>query len=185
MTDPINTSHKQDKPASLGRSGSVVAVMTLLSRVLGFVRDQVLAIVFGAGATTDVFLVAFKIPNFLRRLFAEGAFAQAFIPVFTEYREKGDRESLKELAAHVSGTLTVVLLIITTLGVMFAPFIVMVFAPGFIGNDEQFELATHNLIGCLLGQHFEHLRAIWHSFIHTGVTQYLHDRRCPVCLSTV
>jgi len=145
MTDPINTSHKQDKPASLGRSGSVVAVMTLLSRVLGFVRDQVLAIVFGAGATTDVFLVAFKIPNFLRRLFAEGAFAQAFIPVFTEYREKGDRESLKELAAHVSGTLTVVLLIITTLGVMFAPFIVMVFAPGFIGNDEQFELATHML----------------------------------------
>jgi len=72
MTEPLNTSNKQDKPASLGRSGSIVAVMTLLSRVLGFVRDQVLAIVFGAGATTDVFLVAFKIPNFLRRLFAEG-----------------------------------------------------------------------------------------------------------------
>lgn len=119
--------------------------MTLLSRLLGFVRDQVLAIVFGAGATTDVFLVAFKIPNFLRRLFAEGAFAQAFIPVFTEYREKGDKDALRELAANVAGTLAVVLLVITTLGVMFAPFIVMVFAPGFIGNDEQFELATQML----------------------------------------
>lgn len=145
MTLSPNTSHKQDKPTSLGRSGSIVAVMTLLSRVLGFVRDQVLAIVFGAGATTDVFLVAFKIPNFLRRLFAEGAFAQAFVPIFTEYRETGDRAALRDLAAHVSGTLTLVLLVITTLGVMCAPFIVMVFAPGFVGNESQFELATHML----------------------------------------
>lgn len=145
MTSTPNTSHKQDKATSLGRSGSVVAVMTLLSRVLGFVRDQVLAIVFGAGATTDVFLVAFKIPNFLRRLFAEGAFAQAFVPVFTEYRETGDRAALKDLAAHVSGTLALVLLLISTLGVMFAPFIVMLFAPGFTGNAEQFDLATHLL----------------------------------------
>lgn len=122
-----------------------MAVMTLLSRILGFVRDQVLAIVFGAGATTDVFLVAFKIPNFLRRLFAEGAFAQAFVPVFTEYRENGDKAALRNLAAHVSGTLALVLLLITTLGVMFAPFIVMVFAPGFTDNREQFELATHML----------------------------------------
>ena len=73
--------------SSLLKSGGIVGAMTLLSRVLGFVRDQVLAIVFGAGGTTDVFLVAFKIPNFLRRLFAEGAFAQAFVPVFAEYRE--------------------------------------------------------------------------------------------------
>jgi len=145
MTTPPNTSHNPDKPTSLGRSGSIVAVMTLLSRVLGFVRDQVLAIVFGAGATTDVFLVAFKIPNFLRRLFAEGAFAQAFIPVFTEYRETKDREALKNLAAHVVGTLSLVLLVISTLGVMLAPFIVMVFAPGFIDNEAQFELATHML----------------------------------------
>ncbi len=122
-----------------------MAVMTLLSRVLGFIRDQVLAIVFGAGAITDVFLVAFKIPNFLRRLFAEGAFAQAFIPVFTEYRETKDQEALKNLAAHVVGTLSIVLLVITTLGVMLAPLIVMLFAPGFIDNKEQFELATHML----------------------------------------
>jgi len=145
MISPPNTSHKQDKPTSLGRSGSIVAVWTLISRILGFVRDQVLAIVFGAGATTDVFLVAFKIPNFLRRLFAEGAFAQAFVPVFTEYREKGDEAALRNLAAHVVGTLAVVLLVITTLGVMLAPFIVMLFAPGYIGNEAQFDLATHML----------------------------------------
>jgi len=96
--------------------------MTLASRVLGFVRDQVMAIVFGAGALTDVFLVAFKIPNFLRRLFAEGAFAQAFVPVFTEYKETKSPEALRHLAAHVVG-----------------------FAPGFIEDAERFDLATHML----------------------------------------
>lgn len=119
--------------------------MTLLSRVLGFVRDQVLAIVFGAGATTDVFLVAFKIPNFLRRLFAEGAFAQAFVPVFTEYKETRSREALLDLAAHVSGTLAIVLLMVSTLGVMLSPLLIMLFAPGFIDEPERFDLATHML----------------------------------------
>ncbi|MBX2836011.1 MAG: murein biosynthesis integral membrane protein MurJ [Gammaproteobacteria bacterium] len=133
------------KNSSLLRSGSVVAVMTLLSRILGFVRDQVLAIVFGAGATTDVFLVAFKIPNFLRRLFSEGAFAQAFVPVFTEYKETRSPDALKDLAAHVVGTLSLVLLIISTLGVMLAPFLVMLFAPGFIDDQDKFDLATHML----------------------------------------
>ncbi len=130
---------------SLVKSGGIVGIMTLLSRILGFVRDQVLAIVFGAGATTDVFLVAFKIPNFLRRLFAEGAFAQAFVPVFTEYKETRSREALLDLAAHVSGTLIVILLMITTLGVMLAPLLIMAFAPGFIDSPGQFELATHML----------------------------------------
>lgn len=130
---------------SLAKSGTIVGIMTLASRVLGFIRDQVLAIVFGAGAVTDVFLVAFKIPNFLRRLFAEGAFAQAFVPVFTEYKETRSHEALRDLAAHVVGTLTVVLLVISTLGVMLAPAIVMLFAPGFIDEQERFDLATHML----------------------------------------
>ncbi len=130
---------------NLLRSSGVVGLMTLLSRVLGFVRDQVLAITFGAGTTTDVFLVAFKIPNFLRRLFAEGAFAQAFVPVFTEYKETHSRAALLDLAAHVSGTLTIVLLIVSTIGVMLSPLLVMLFAPGFIDSKAQFELATHML----------------------------------------
>ncbi len=133
------------KPGNLARSGTVVGAMTLISRVLGFVRDQVLAIVFGAGALTDVFLVAFKIPNFLRRLFAEGAFAHAFVPVFTEYRETRSRSALLDLAAHVSGTLAIVLLMITTAGVMFSPLIIMLFAPGFIEDKERFDLAVEML----------------------------------------
>ncbi len=130
---------------NLAKSGSIVGIMTLFSRVLGFIRDQVLAIVFGAGAMTDVFLVAFKIPNFLRRLFAEGAFAQAFVPVFTEYKETRSPTALRELAAHVSGTLTLILLLISTVGVMLSPFLVMLFAPGFIDSQEQFDLATEML----------------------------------------
>ena len=130
---------------SLTKSSSIVGIMTLASRVLGFVRDQVMAIVFGAGATTDVFLVAFKIPNFLRRLFAEGAFAQAFVPVFTEYKETKSPEALRDLAAHVVGTLAIILLVISTLGVMLAPLLVMLFAPGFIDDPARFDLATHML----------------------------------------
>lgn len=127
------------------RSGSIVSLMTLLSRILGFVRDQVVAIFFGAGLLTDVFLVAWKIPNFLRKLFAEGAFAQGFIPVFTEYKETRDQEQLKILAANVSGALLVILLLVTTLGVMLAPMLVFLFAPGFNDSAEQFELASHML----------------------------------------
>lgn len=127
------------------RAGSIVSVMTLVSRILGFVRDQVLAIMFGAGLVTDVFLVAWKIPNFLRKLFAEGAFAQAFVPVFAEYRKTRGREELLDLAAHVSGTLIVVVLLVTTAGVMFAPFLILLFAPGFSDSAEQYELATHML----------------------------------------
>ena len=130
---------------SLTRSGGIVGAMTLLSRVLGFVRDQTLAVSFGAGAAMDVFLVAFKIPNFLRRLFGEGAFAQAFVPVFTEYRETRSRAALLELAANVSGTLTLVLLVVSTIGVAASPLIVMLFAPGFADEPERYTLAVEML----------------------------------------
>ncbi len=139
--------NKPDRPEKVGllRAGSIVSVMTLLSRILGFVRDQVLAIMFGAGLVTDVFLVAWKIPNFLRKLFAEGAFAQAFVPVFAEYRKNRGRDELLDLAAHVSGTLIIVVLLVTTAGVMFAPILIFLFAPGFSDSAEQYELATHML----------------------------------------
>ena len=130
---------------SLFRAGGVVGLMTLLSRVLGFVRDQTLAVAFGAGATMDVFLVAFKIPNFLRRLFGEGAFAQAFVPVFTEYKETRSRAALIDLAAHVSGTFVVVLLVVSTLGVALAPFLVMLFAPGYVDDPGRYDLAVRML----------------------------------------
>ena len=124
----------------LFKSTAVVSSMTFLSRILGFIRDIVIARLFGAGMGTDVFFVAFKIPNFLRRLFAEGAFSQAFIPVLAEYREKGDGD-LKSLIAATSGTLAGILFIITAIGVIAAPFIIMIFAPGFIDEPEKLALA--------------------------------------------
>ncbi|OYY73636.1 MAG: murein biosynthesis integral membrane protein MurJ [Gammaproteobacteria bacterium 28-57-27] len=130
---------------SLLKSTAVISAMTLLSRILGFVRDMVFARLFGASGATDAFFVVFKIPNFLRRLFAEGAFSQAFVPLLAEYREKHSREAMLDLIAHVSGTLGAVLLLITTLGVAAAPLLLFLFAPGFHADATQFALAEDML----------------------------------------
>ena len=126
------------------KSTLVVSLMTFLSRILGFIRDIVIARLLGAGMGADVFFVAFKIPNFLRRLFAEGAFSQAFIPVLAEYRERGDLD-LKQLIAATSGTLAGVLFFITLIGVIAAPIIILIFAPGFIDQPEKLQLARELL----------------------------------------
>lgn len=102
--------------------------MTMISRVLGLVRDQAISITFGANATTDAFWVAFRVPNFLRRLFAEGSFATAFVPVFTEVKETRPHADLRELMARVSGTLGGVLLVLTALGLIFTPQVAWLFA---------------------------------------------------------
>lgn len=119
--------------------------MTLLSRVLGFVRDIVIARYFGAGSGTDAFFVAFKIPNFMRRLFAEGAFSQAFVPVLSEYKEKGSVEALKDLIDRTSGTLAMVLFFVTLVGVVAAPVLIMIFAPGFSWEGDRYDLAVQML----------------------------------------
>ena len=124
----------------LFRSTAIVSTMTFISRILGFIRDIVIARMFGASLGADAFFVAFKIPNFLRRLFAEGAFSQAFIPVLAEYRQRGVRD-LKELIASTSGTLAGILFGITVVGVLAAPILILVFAPGFIGNPDKIGLA--------------------------------------------
>lgn len=129
----------------LFKSTAVVSMMTFISRILGFVRDIVIARLFGAGLGADVFFVAFKIPNFLRRLFAEGAFSQAFIPVLAEYREKGD-VPLKKLIAETSGTLAAILFLISALGMLGAPLLIMVFAPGFIDEPVKQGLASQMLV---------------------------------------
>ena len=108
--------------------------MTMISRVLGLVRDQVISTQFGTNAVTDAFWVAFRVPNFLRRLFAEGSFATAFVPVFTEVRETRPHESLRELMARVSGTLGGALLVVTALGLIFAPQLAWLFGSG-AGTD--------------------------------------------------
>jgi putative peptidoglycan lipid II flippase len=116
--------------------------MTMLSRVLGLVRDVVIARVVGADGLADAFFVAFKIPNFLRRLFAEGAFAQAFVPVLAEYREKGNHAAVKALVDRVAGVLGSVLILITGLVMLGAPLVTFVFAPGFSGDDVRFDAAA-------------------------------------------
>lgn len=121
---------------------AAVSGMTLISRILGFVRDAVIARVFGAGLMTDAFFVAFKIPNLLRRLFAEGAFSQAFVPILAEYRNTRGEAAARALIDHVAGLLTLALLAVTGIGIIAAPVIIAVSAPGFAATPEKFALTV-------------------------------------------
>lgn len=127
---------------SLVKSTSVVISMTMISRVFGFIRDIATASLFGAGAQFDAFTVAFKIPNFMRRLFAEGSFSQAFVPVLSEYQKQKSPEEVQRFINAMSGTLGMVLLMVTVIGVLCAPLIVRLFAPGFAASGERFDLAV-------------------------------------------
>lgn len=127
------------------RSTAVVGANTFLSRILGFVRDMVLARIFGASAGTDAFFVAFKIPNFMRRLFAEGSFSQSFVPVLSEYKTQREHDEVRQLVADVTGTLGGFLFIITVIGVLTAPWLIYIFAPGFVDEPDKFVLAGEML----------------------------------------
>ncbi len=134
-------------PDQLFKSVFSFSSMTLLSRFAGLARDIVFASYFGAGAATDAFFVAFKIPNFLRRLFAEGAFSQAFVPVLSGAETRGGAQAVRDLVSHAAGTLGIVLLGITALGVMGAPVVISVFGAGFLaeGNEDKFALSVEML----------------------------------------
>lgn len=133
---------RERKPRGLLRSSAVVATMTMLSRVLGLVRDIVLAGFVGASANADAFFVAFKVPNFLRRLFAEGAFAQAFVPVLADYRQTGDLQQIRALLDRVAGVLGGSLVLLTSVFVLTAPWLTAVFAPGFLDEPEKYDLTV-------------------------------------------
>ena len=124
---------KTEATSNSGLLGSsfVVSIGTMLSRVLGLVRDVVLANLLGAAPNADAFFVAFKIPNFLRRLFAEGAFSQAFVPVLTETREQSSHEAVRHLVDRVAGVLGGSLFVLTALAMVMAPWVALIFAPGF------------------------------------------------------
>ncbi len=121
---------------------ATVSAMTLLSRILGFARDAIIARAFGAGAATDAFFVAFKLPNLLRRLFAEGAFSQAFVPVLAEYKNRRGEEATRVLVGRVATMLFVALMGVTALGVLGAPLIVLISAPGFAASPDKFQLTV-------------------------------------------
>jgi putative peptidoglycan lipid II flippase len=129
-------------PTSLLRSLATVSGMTLLSRILGFVRDFVIARSFGAGLVTDAFFVAFRLPNFLRRLFAEGAFSQAFVPLLAEYRNRRGEAETKLLVDRVATALLVVVTFVASLGVLGAPLLIYVSAPGFSADADKFALTV-------------------------------------------
>src|SRR5574339_157790 len=116
---------------NLLRALATVSSLTMVSRVLGYVRDFLIARIFGAGLLTDAFFIAFKIPNLLRRLFAEGAFSQAFVPVLAEYKNRRGHEETHALVNHVATLLGLALLAVTVVGTIAAPWVVYLSAPGF------------------------------------------------------
>ena len=128
----------------LVKGTATVGAMTLVSRVLGLVRDMIFAR-FGVDAGMDAFFVAFKIPNFMRRLFAEGAFSQAFVPVLTQYRARGDHAAVRLLVARVAGTLAALMGLLVVMALLASPGLVLVFAPGFWSDAAKFELTAHML----------------------------------------
>tara|TARA_B110000046_G_scaffold160281_1_gene173299 strand:+ start:6846 stop:8486 length:1641 start_codon:yes stop_codon:yes gene_type:complete len=143
--DPTQQEPKS-KDSGLLRSSGVVSFFTMLSRVVGLARDVVFARVIGADAFADVFFVAFKIPNFFRRLFAEGAFAQAFVPILGEYREKGSQAAVKELVNRVTGTLGITLLGLTLVIVVASPVMAAIFAPKWFFDEPDKFAATADML---------------------------------------
>lgn len=131
-----------NKPNNLLKSLVGVSGLTLISRVFGFARDMLIAICFGAGAATDAFNVAFRLPNLLRRIFAEGAFSQAFVPILSEYKNKRDLTEIKHFIANISGVLAFCLIIVSCLGIVFASQVIWLTAGGFSDNPAKFELAV-------------------------------------------
>ena len=123
----------------------IVSCMTMVSRVLGLVRDVVIAGYFGSSASADAFFVAFRIPNLLRRLFAEGAFSQAFVPVLSTYKSTKKHSELKKFVDYIAGTLGFILILVTVVGVVFSPIIIRIFAPGFVNDPAKLKLASSML----------------------------------------
>ncbi len=173
----------QPSPKTSGKrllqSTSVVGGMTLLSRVLGLARDVVFARMFGAGFAMDAFFVAFKIPNIFRRFFAEGAFSQAFVPVLTEYDQNHSRAEVRELADRVAGTLGISLFVFTALGVLAAPLLIAVFAPGFVSNGMLEDGDRYTLAVDMLRLTFPYLFFISMTALAGGILNTYHRFAAP------
>ena len=161
---------------------SVVSGMTLVSRILGLVRDIVFARYFGASLVMDAFLVAQRIPNMLRRFFAEGAFSAGFIPVMARYREKHDHEDAREFVDAIAGTFGIVLFLVTLVGVVASPLLVLIVAPGLRRRRRRLRsrradvaiyvsLPVVRLADRVCRRHSQYLRAIRRSGVHTGDTE--------------
>lgn len=143
--DQQGKAEKTAPEKTLARSSLVVSSLTFFSRIMGLLREIVFAAFFGDSAQADAFFVAFRIPNFLRRLFAEGAFSQAFVPVLSEYRQKCTLAEVKLLVDHVAGRLSGILILVSIVGVIGAPVLATLFAPGYLDEDDKFSLLVDML----------------------------------------
>jgi putative peptidoglycan lipid II flippase len=130
---------------SLLKTLASISSMTLLSRILGFVRDMLMARIFGTGMANEAFLIAYRLPNLLRRMFAEGAFSQAFVPIFSEYKSRRGHDETKLLVDHVTTLLAIILFVVTLIGIVAAPLLVYLTAPGFAAAPEKFNLTVQLL----------------------------------------
>ncbi len=143
MQSQEKSPHEKDSvEGHIATSAGIVALGTFSSRILGFVRDVILAGIFGASSVADAFYVAFRIPNFLRELFAEGSMSAAFVPVFSEYLTLHGKQEAKKLGRAVLTLLVILISIVVILGILFSPQILSVIARGFLGDTEKFELTT-------------------------------------------
>ena len=131
--------------SGLLRSSAVFSAMTLLSRIAGFARDALQSRIFGSSAAMDAFVIAYRIPNYLRRIFAEGSMQMAFVPVLNEIRERGDKAALKDFVDHMAGALFSVVFVVAGIGMLAAPLIAAVFAPGAVNEPGKFELIEQML----------------------------------------
>jgi putative peptidoglycan lipid II flippase len=139
---PAAPTAANDETGSLLKAAGVVGMATFSSRILGFIRDMVLARLFGATPSADAFFVAFRIPSLLRELFAEGSMSSAFIPVFTEYRTQRGKQQAWELASAAFTTLLTIVILVTVAGITAAPWLVQLLAPGFHADPQKLALTT-------------------------------------------
>jgi putative peptidoglycan lipid II flippase len=131
-----------DEKRHIAKAAGLMSVATFISRVLGYVRDMIFALYFGATGVSDTFFAAFKIPNLLRELFAEGSMSSAFIPVLTEYRQKQGEEEAKRLVSITFTFIIIVVGIACLIGIILSPAIVTLIAPGFLSSPEKFSLTV-------------------------------------------
>lgn len=131
--------------SGLLKSTSIFSAMTLLSRIAGFARDALQSRIFGSSAAMDAFVIAYRIPNYLRRIFAEGSMQMAFVPVLNEIRERGDQAALKEFVDRMAGALFSVVFVVSGIGMLAAPLIAGLFAPGSMDEPEKFALIVQML----------------------------------------
>src|SRR5512136_1128721 len=127
---------------NIARAAGVLGFATIISRIMGLVRDMVVSRLFGAGFATDAFFAAFQIPNMLRRFFAEGALTSAFVPIFSEYYTRHGENDARELANVCFTILTMVMALVVILGIIFSPFIVSLMFPGFRVQPDKLELTV-------------------------------------------